>query len=120
MSATAAVPANSFQRHEALREANRVKRQRYRLQVDAKQAMVVDGLPAARALVADALVECPEWLAAADALDVLRWAPRVGPREADRLYALMGLQGRYRVGELTPRCRAVLADGLRVSEWVGR
>lgn len=113
MSATATPAAGSFQRHAAMMEANRVKDKRYRLRTEAKQAFVVDGLPAARALVADALTECPEWLASADALDVLRWAPRVGPREADRLYRLTGMQGRYRVGELTPRLRGVLADGLK-------
>lgn len=101
--------AQSSQPQRALERANIIRSRRSAFHEEVRHLPEAEG----RALVADAFVRCEWWLASADVLSVLTWAPGVGPQAAGRLYARTGLRGVRRVGELTPRLRVLLADALR-------
>lgn len=105
----------SFQAHQALQVANRIRRDRYAFRVELRRVAVDDGDAAARAQLADAIVTVPDYLAGMMLLDVLQWAPRVGERDADRLCAWVEVWPGRRLGsrELTLRRRRLLAEALR-------
>lgn len=98
------------QRDTALAHANRIRFRRADFKTELTQLGRFDGC----AMLADTIEELPEWLASADVLTVLSWAPWVGLERAEGIYARAGASGRQRrLRELSPRQRRVIVKLLR-------
>lgn len=97
-------------RDVALAEANRIRFRRADFKKEITQLGRFDGCE----LLADMIEELPDWLAGADVLTVIGWAPYVGAGKAETIYARTGAQARQRrLRDLSPRQRRVIVRLLR-------
>src|SRR5881397_2654770 len=93
------------QRDTALASANRIRFRRADFKTELAQLGRYDGC----AVLADAIEDLPDWLAGADAVKVLGWAPYVGAGKAESMSSRTGASGRQRrLRELSPRQRRVI------------
>lgn len=101
-------------RTRSLETANRTRTQRARLKAELIHVGGRDG----RHILAGAIEQMPDWLAAADVWTVVGWAPqdRGGYRDrpfVDQILATVGVKSKRRLRELSERQRGLLADLLR-------
>ncbi len=106
--------AQPFQHVQALKAANRVKDQRFRLKREIEVLPIIESY----ALLADALFKAPACLRSARALDVLMWLPGTGERHAVRWMRAARVGLTLTVGQLTDRQRVDLGRCLRGLEGI--
>lgn len=101
-------------RTQSLESANRIRTQRARFKAELIHVGGRDG----RYILADAIDQMPDWLAAADVWTVVGWAPqeRGGYRRepfVDQILTTVGVKSKRRLRELSDRQRGLVADLLR-------